>query len=118
MTVGLLFLYTSPWNELDCAVLYCFKLKAWASLPSSLSIPSLTQARLSISHMQILRGLKYIHSANVLHRDLKPSNLLVNSNCDLALCDFGLARGFEDAGDEILTEYVVTRWVCALAYVL
>jgi serine/threonine protein kinase len=32
---------------------------------------------------QILRGLKYIHSANVLHRDLKPSNLLVNNHCDL-----------------------------------
>lgn len=42
---------------------------------------------------QILRGLKYIHSANVLHRDLKPGNLLVNSNCDLCICDFGLARG-------------------------
>ncbi len=28
---------------------------------------------------QILRGLKYIHSANVLHRDLKPSNLLLVS---------------------------------------
>lgn len=41
---------------------------------------------------QILRGLKYIHSANVLHRDLKPSNLLVNGNCDLSVCDFGLAR--------------------------
>eukprot|EP00731_Ephydatia_muelleri_P035375 Em0118g4a len=31
---------------------------------------------------QILRGLKYIHSANVLHRDLKPSNLLLNTTCD------------------------------------
>ena len=41
---------------------------------------------------QILRALKYIHSANVLHRDLKPSNLLVNANCDLAVCDFGLSR--------------------------
>ncbi|KAG8076762.1 hypothetical protein GUJ93_ZPchr0006g43196 [Zizania palustris] len=40
---------------------------------------------------QILRGLKYIHSANVLHRDLKPSNLLLNANCDLKICDFGLA---------------------------
>ena len=39
---------------------------------------------------------RYIHSANVLHRDLKPSNLLVNSNCDLAVCDFGLARGIGD----------------------
>lgn len=58
---------------------------------------------------QILRGLKFIHSASVLHRDLKPSNLLVNSNCDLAICDFGLARGVDDDAGK-LTEYVVTRW--------
>jgi serine/threonine protein kinase len=42
---------------------------------------------------QVLRGLKYIHSCNVLHRDLKPSNLLVNENCDLKITDFGLSRG-------------------------
>jgi len=41
---------------------------------------------------QILRGLKYMHSAGILHRDLKPRKLLVNSNCDLKICDFGLAR--------------------------
>eukprot|EP00750_Incisomonas_marina_P005483 INCI13967.1.p1 GENE.INCI13967.1~~INCI13967.1.p1 ORF type:complete len:446 (-),score=86.22 INCI13967.1:56-1393(-) len=57
---------------------------------------------------QILRGLKYMHSANVIHRDLKPSNILLNSNCDLKICDFGLARGLEEIG--MLTEYVVTRW--------
>lgn len=57
---------------------------------------------------QILRGLKYIHSANVVHRDLKPSNLLVNASCDLALCDFGLSRGVDN--NDGLTEYVVTRW--------
>ena len=57
---------------------------------------------------QILNGLKYIHSAGVVHRDLKPSNLLVNSNCDLKICDFGLARGLE--WNQELTEYVVTRW--------
>jgi mitogen-activated protein kinase 1/3 len=44
---------------------------------------------------QILRALLYLHSANVLHRDLKPSNLLLNSNCDLKVCDFGLARGLD-----------------------
>ena len=60
---------------------------------------------------QILRALKYMHSANVLHRDLKPSNLLLNSNCDLKVCDFGLARGVEPGEDNMeLTEYVVTRW--------
>lgn len=61
---------------------------------------------------QILRGLKYIHSANVLHRDLKPSNLLLNTNCDLKICDFGLARVADPDKDNagLLTEYVATRW--------
>lgn len=57
---------------------------------------------------QILRGLKYIHSANVLHRDLKPSNLLLNANCDLKIADFGLARTTSET--DLMTEYVVTRW--------
>jgi len=57
---------------------------------------------------QILRGLKYMHSASVIHRDLKPSNILVNSNCDLKVCDFGLARGIDK--DRDMTAYVVTRW--------
>ncbi|KVH91118.1 Essential protein Yae1, N-terminal [Cynara cardunculus var. scolymus] len=57
---------------------------------------------------QILRGLKYVHSAHVLHRDLKPSNLLLNSNCDLKIGDFGLARTTSET--DFMTEYVVTRW--------
>ncbi|GMI77170.1 hypothetical protein like AT1G07880 [Hibiscus trionum] len=57
---------------------------------------------------QLLRGLKYIHSANVLHRDLKPSNLLLDANCDLKICDFGLARTTSET--DFMTEYVVTRW--------
>ncbi|XP_074991446.1 mitogen-activated protein kinase 7 isoform X2 [Calonectris borealis] len=62
---------------------------------------------------QLLRGLKYIHSANVLHRDLKPSNLLVNENCELKIGDFGMARGLgadPRHAKAFLTEYVATRW--------
>lgn len=57
--------------------------------------------------------MKYVHSAAVIHRDLKPGNLLVNSDCELKICDFGLSRGFDFAPDEQvghLTEYVATRW--------
>lgn len=73
----------------------------------------LTDAHFQSFIYQILCGLKYIHSANVLHRDLKPGNLLVNADCELKICDFGLARGFsmdpeENAG--YMTEYVATRW--------
>ncbi|VDO09407.1 unnamed protein product [Rodentolepis nana] len=61
---------------------------------------------------QMLRGLKYIHSANVLHRDLKPSNILLNRMCDLRICDFGLARIADPQCNQagLLTEYVATRW--------
>ncbi|ETW78215.1 mitogen-activated protein kinase-like protein [Heterobasidion irregulare TC 32-1] len=64
---------------------------------------------------QTLRALKALHSADVLHRDLKPSNLLLNANCDLKLCDFGLARSARpppdvDDSSNFLTEYVATRW--------
>jgi len=64
---------------------------------------------------QLLRALKSIHSADIVHRDLKPANLLLNANCDLKVCDFGLARsinstapGAKKAG--LMTEYVATRW--------
>lgn len=61
---------------------------------------------------QTLRALKAMHSANVLHRDLKPLNLLLNSNCDLKICDFGLARSIASQEDNygFMTEYVATRW--------
>ncbi|GFS32345.1 MAP kinase 9 [Actinidia rufa] len=61
---------------------------------------------------QLLRGLKFIHTANVFHRDLKPKNILANADCKLKICDFGLARvSFNDAPSAILwTDYVATRW--------
>ncbi|GLJ31660.1 hypothetical protein SUGI_0636140 [Cryptomeria japonica] len=61
---------------------------------------------------QLLRALKYIHTANVFHRDLKPKNVLANSDCKLKICDFGLARAaFNDTPTAIFwTDYVATRW--------
>lgn len=64
---------------------------------------------------QTLRALKSIHSADIVHRDLKPANLLLNANCDLKVCDFGLARSVKTSvpnGKEqgLMTEYVATRW--------
>ncbi|XP_028106843.1 mitogen-activated protein kinase 19-like [Camellia sinensis] len=61
---------------------------------------------------QMLRAMKYMHTANVYHRDLKPKNILANANCKLKICDFGLARvAFNDTPTTIFwTDYVATRW--------
>uniref|UniRef100_A0A8C0ES25 Mitogen-activated protein kinase 15 n=1 Tax=Bubo bubo TaxID=30461 RepID=A0A8C0ES25_BUBBB len=63
---------------------------------------------------QLLKATKFIHSGNVIHRDQKPSNILLDADCFVKLCDFGLARSLcqmnEDQGNPALTEYVATRW--------
>lgn len=67
---------------------------------------------------QLFKSLKYMHSADLLHRDVKPSNLLLNSECQVKIADFGLARSVAQLGTEptgkanplILTDYVATRW--------
>lgn len=40
----------------------------------------------------MLCSMKFLHSANIMHRDLKPANILVDNNCQVMVCDFGLAR--------------------------
>jgi mitogen-activated protein kinase 1/3 len=71
------------------------------------------QEAITIQHVafwiyQLLCGLQYMHSAGVVHRDIKPANLLVNSNCDLCISDFGLSRWMIDATTR------VTSPVCGL----
>ena len=64
---------------------------------------------------QCIKAIHYMHSGELLHRDMKPSNVLLNSDCHVKLCDFGLARSVADMEDEkanapVLTDYVATRW--------
>lgn len=77
------------------------------------SVQPLSEDHIQFFLYQILRGVKYIHSAHVLHRDLKPSNLLINRNCELKIGDFGMAKGLSSSAEEhstFMTEYVATRW--------
>uniref|UniRef100_A0A3B5L8L3 Mitogen-activated protein kinase 4 n=1 Tax=Xiphophorus couchianus TaxID=32473 RepID=A0A3B5L8L3_9TELE len=78
----------------------------------------LDQGPLPTSHAtllfyQLLRGLKFIHSANVLHRDLKPANIFINTDqMLLKIGDFGLARIVDPhySHKGYLSEGLVTKW--------
>ena len=67
---------------------------------------------------QALRALAYLHSADVVHRDLKPANLLLDDQCRMKLCDFGLARSASEVATGApdpypraeMTDYVATRY--------
>uniref|UniRef100_A0A915L040 Serine/threonine kinase NLK n=1 Tax=Romanomermis culicivorax TaxID=13658 RepID=A0A915L040_ROMCU len=71
---------------------------------------ALTTDHVKLFLYQMLRGLKYLHSSNIVHRDLKPGNMLVNSNCILKICDFGLARTWDVQDQSQMTHEVVTQY--------
>lgn len=68
----------------------------------------------TLFYFRVLKGLKYMHSGDLIHRDLKPSNILLDSDCLAKLADFGLARSVatanQSSGEAVMTEYVATRW--------
>jgi len=67
---------------------------------------------------QILSGITYLHSLNLVHRDLKPSNVLLNENFHIKLCDLGLTRNLNEADSGTYTDYIATRWYRAPELVL
>ncbi len=96
-----------PGTSLESNLFFCARARA-SQIRSG---QPLSDAHFQSFIYQTLCGLKYIHSADVLHRDLKPGNLLVNADCELKICDFGLARGFNQSQKQgFMTEYVATRW--------
>jgi serine/threonine protein kinase len=80
------------------------------------SAQPLSEEHIQYLMFQLLSAIKYLQSANVIHRDIKPSNVLVNSACELRLCDFGLARGMDEFEEEEMTRYVVTRYVQGILF--
>ena len=52
------------------------------------------EAKLKHYFLQILEALTVIHNNNFLHRDIKPDNILINSNDDAVLIDFGATKEF------------------------
>ncbi len=76
----------------------------------------LTDDHIRYFMFQLINGVYYMHSGDVIHWDLKPDNLLVNKSCQLKIGDLGLARKFENMN--LITDYVVTRWYRAPEIIL
>ncbi|XP_021367361.1 cyclin-dependent kinase-like 1 isoform X7 [Mizuhopecten yessoensis] len=58
---------------------------------------------------QLLEAVNYCHSRNCIHRDVKPENILLSTERQVKLCDFGFARVLTGPSDNY-TDYVATRW--------
>lgn len=96
---------------------------------------SLVPLQVNTMLYHLLAGLKYLHSAGVYHRDLKPANCLVNQDCLVKICDFGLACTANDPTSpmadspesgvapgapvkRVMTKKVVSRWYRAPELIL
>ena len=55
-------------------------------------LSGISHDQLKLIFYNLLCAIKFMHSANVLHRDLKPGNILINEDCQIKICDFGIAR--------------------------
>uniref|UniRef100_A0A8C7YZ80 mitogen-activated protein kinase n=1 Tax=Oryzias sinensis TaxID=183150 RepID=A0A8C7YZ80_9TELE len=104
--IGLLDVFTPATSLDEFSDVYLVTHLMGADLNNIVKCQKLTDDHVQFLIYQILRGLKYIHSAGIVHRDLKPSNLAVNEDCELKILDFGLARHTDDE----MTGYVATRW--------
>ena len=59
----------------------------------------------------LLCALNFVHSANLVHRDIKPGNVLINDQCGVKICDFGLARSMpSEKKERCLSPHVISRW--------
>jgi len=54
--------------------------------------PIINEDLLAKMVLQMLCGLTYLHSKNILHRDIKPANVLLNFKGEVKLSDFGISR--------------------------
>jgi len=59
---------------------------------SKIKQDSFTEQHVVTIMYNMLCAMKFLHTANVIHRDIKPSNILLTEQCNVVLCDFGLAR--------------------------
>uniref|UniRef100_A0A8C7Z1V4 Mitogen-activated protein kinase 4 n=1 Tax=Oryzias sinensis TaxID=183150 RepID=A0A8C7Z1V4_9TELE len=105
-----------PLDPTQIDALYIVQECMETDLARLLELGPLPTGHATLLFYQLLRGLKFIHSANVLHRDLKPANIFINTDqLLLKIGDFGLARIVDPhySHKGYLSEGLVTKWYCS-----
>ncbi|KAL6947240.1 hypothetical protein ACO0QE_002119 [Hanseniaspora vineae] len=77
-------------NSINMVFEYC-QMDLFSFLEKS-SSTDLTFGHIKNIGKQLLMGMDFLHSNNIIHRDIKPSNILINGQGGLKITDFGLAR--------------------------
>lgn len=66
----------------------CTEFMDGGSLDNFNKIPQNVLGRIAVA---VVKGLQYLWDLKIIHRDLKPNNMLVNTNGEVKLCDFGVS---------------------------
>ena len=79
-----------------------------------------TDGHIKVVLYNLLCSINFLHSANVVHRDLKPANILVDGECNILVCDFGLSRTLPKVKkpNRPLTAHVTSRFYRAPELIL
>jgi mitogen-activated protein kinase 1/3 len=85
------------------------------------SVSRLKEEHIKIFMFNILSAIRFTHEAGVIHRDIKSANVLIDSNCKVSICDFGISRTIPTSADKkkrLLSSHVQTRWYRAPEVIL
>ena len=69
---------------------------------------NMTESHIKTIMYNLLCGIKWIHSAGIVHRDIKPANVLIQQDCTIKICDFGLSRQLNGltTQDDIMNDFM------------